>query len=91
MSVGAHELIRAEHAGVCFVRDVRFGFNVDVQFGHAEVDQVDDVFRRFFVRQRLLRPSDQKVFRLQVSVDQTATVHVFYSGYLRNAYHTYGR
>lgn len=82
MTVGTHELVSPEHAGLSAERNVRSGYRVHVQFGDSYVYQVNSVFRRFFVP---LRTSDGQVFGFYISVDQLAVVHVFDSGYLWNA------
>lgn len=54
------------------VWNVFFGLGVDVLFGQAKVNDVDNMF--------LLVPlsSDEKVFRLHVSVDEVLGVHVLH-------------
>ena len=56
------------------VRDVFFGFRVDVLFGQAKVNDVDNVV--FFASSA----SDEKVFRLYVSVDEVFRVHILHPG-----------
>lgn len=56
------------------VRNVFFGFRIDVFFGQAKVYDVNDVL--FFVA----LPSDEKVLWLHVPVDEVLGVHVFHAG-----------
>lgn len=55
------------------VWNVFFGLGVDVFFGQAKVNDVDNVF--LFIP----LPSDEKVFRFYVSIDEVFRVHVLHS------------
>lgn len=55
------------------VWNVFFGLGVDVLFGQAKVNDVDDVF--LFIS----LPSDEKVFRFYISIDEVFRVHILHS------------
>ncbi len=54
------------------VWNVFFGLWVDVFFGQTKVNDVDDVF--LFIP----LPSDEKVFRFYISIDEIFRVHIFH-------------
>ena len=64
MGVDAHVSCGASEALVLSVRNVLVGVDVDVEFGQPEVDDVDHLV----ASQR--RSANQKVFRLDVAVDE---------------------
>ena len=64
MGVDAHVSGGASEALVLSVRNVLVGVDVDVEFGQPEVDDVDHLV----ASQR--RSANQKVFRLDVAVDE---------------------
>lgn len=55
------------------VWNVFFGLGVDVLFGQAKVDDVDDVF--FFIP----LPPDEEVFRFDISIDEIFRMHILHS------------
>lgn len=55
------------------VWNVFFGLWVDVLFGQAKVDDVDDVF--FFIP----LPPDEEVFRFDISIDEIFWMHILHS------------
>jgi hypothetical protein len=59
------------------IRNVLVGLGVDILLGQAKVDDVDDVL----VLAGL--PTDEKVLRLDIAVDQVLTMYIFYSVKLR--------
>lgn len=72
MRVDGHVPSRSSQALVLPVRDVFFGLGVDVFFGQAKVNDVDNML--------LFIPltSDEKVFGLHVPVDEVFGVHVLH-------------
>ena len=72
--VDAHVAGRARQTFVLPVRDVFFGFRVDVLFGQTKVDDVDGVLPLG------AWPAHQEVLRLHVTVDQALGVHVLHPG-----------
>lgn len=73
MCVDGHISGSASQTLVFPVWNVFFGLGVDVLFGQAKVDDVDDVL--LFVP----LPSDEKVFRFYISIDEVLRVHVLHS------------
>lgn len=73
MRIDGHISGSASQALMLPVWNVFFGLGVDVLFGQTKVDDVDDVF--LFVS----LPSDEKVFRFHISIDEVFRVHVLHS------------
>lgn len=73
MRIDRHVAGSASQTLVFPVRNVFFGLGINVLFGQAKVDDVDDVF--------LLIPlsSNEKVFRFYISIDEVFRVHILHS------------
>lgn len=74
MCVDGHVSGGTSQALVLPVWNVFFSFGVDVFFGQAKVNDVDDVV--LFVP----LPPDEKVFRFDVSVDEVFRMHILHPG-----------
>lgn len=72
MCIDGHISSSAGQALMLPVWNVFFGLWVDVFFGQAKVNDVDDVF--LFIP----LPSDEKVFRFYISIDEIFWVHIFH-------------
>ena len=72
MCVDGHISCSASQALMLPVWNVFFGLRVDVLFGQTKVDDVDYVF--LFVS----LPSDEKVFRFYISIDEVFRVHILH-------------
>ena len=73
MRVDAHVACRSRQTLVLPVGNVLVGLRVNVLLGQAKVDDVDGVL----VFAGL--PSDEKILRFDVTVDQVLTMYIFYS------------
>lgn len=73
MCIDGHISSSASQALMLPVWNVFFGLGVDVFFGQAKVNDVDDVF--LFIP----LPSDEKVLRFDISIDEVFRVHVLHS------------
>lgn len=69
MSVDGHVSGRAGEGFALSVRNVLFRLGVTVLFGHAEVNDVDDIGRLG------TRSADEEVVRLDVAIDQVLLVN----------------
>lgn len=73
MCIDGHISSSASQALMLPVWNVFFGLGVDVFFGQAKVNDVDDVFLLVPL------PSDEKVLRFDISIDEVFRVHVLHS------------
>lgn len=73
MCIDRHITGSASQALMLPVWNVFFGLGVDVLLGQTKVNDVDDVF--LFIP----LPSDEKVFRFYISIDEVFRVHILHS------------
>lgn len=73
MCIDGHISSSASQALMLPVWNVFFGLGVDVFFGQAKVNDVDDVFLLVPL------PSDEKVLRFDISIDEVFRVHILHS------------
>ena len=76
MCIDGHISGSASQALMLPVWNVFFGLGVDVFFGQAKVNDVDNVF--LFIP----LPPNEKVFRFYISIDEIFRVHILHSRYL---------
>lgn len=76
MCIDGHISGSASQALVLPVWNVFFGLGVDVLFSQAKVNDVDNVL--LFIP----LPSNEKVFRFYISIDEIFRVHILHSGNL---------
>lgn len=76
MRVDGHVAGSASQALMLPVWNVFFGLGVDVFFGQAEVNNVDNVL--LFIP----LPPNEKIFRFYISIDEVFRMHILHSRYL---------